>query len=51
MTLSLDSTVESKHKCKKDNEAKKNCKVIALFGKIKILDKLQEGTSTEAVGC
>jgi hypothetical protein len=50
MILSLDSIMESKRKCKSDNEAKKSCKVVTLDEKIKILDKLRGGMSAAAVG-
>jgi hypothetical protein len=33
--------MESKHKCKSNNEAKKSCKVMILDEKIKILYKLR----------
>jgi hypothetical protein len=41
--------MESKRKCKRDNEAKKSCKVIILEEKINILDKLLRGMSAAAV--
>jgi hypothetical protein len=50
MILHLDSIVESKCKCKSDNEIKESCKVMALDDKIKILDKLRGGMSAAAVG-
>jgi hypothetical protein len=50
MTLPLDSTMESKCKCKCDNETKESCKVITLDKKAKILDKLWDGISAAAVG-
>jgi hypothetical protein len=50
MILPLDSIVESKRKCKSDNEAKKSCKVMVPDEKIKILDKLRSGMSAAAVG-
>jgi hypothetical protein len=48
--LPLDGIMESKRKCKSDSEAEKNCKVMTLDEKIKILDKLRGGMSTAAVG-
>jgi hypothetical protein len=50
MILPFDSIVESKRKCKSDNEAKKCCKVMTLDEKIKILDNLRGGMSAAAVG-
>jgi phage gp16-like protein len=50
MILPLDNFMESKRKCKRDNEAKTSCKVMALDEKIKILDKLRCGMSAVAVG-
>jgi hypothetical protein len=50
MILHLDGIMESKRKCKSDNEAKKSCKVMTLDEKIKILDTLRGGTSIAAVG-
>jgi hypothetical protein len=40
MTLPLVSIMESKHKSKSDNEAKKSCKVMTPDEKIKILDNV-----------
>jgi hypothetical protein len=37
------------HECKNDDEAKKNCNVMTLNEKIKILDKLRGGMSAAAV--
>jgi hypothetical protein len=45
MMLPLDSIMESKRKCKSDNEVKKSCKVMTLDEKINILDKLRGGMS------
>jgi hypothetical protein len=42
--------MESKPKCKSDNEAKKICKIITSEEKINILDKFRGGLSTDAVG-
>jgi hypothetical protein len=42
--------MESKRKCKNDNEANKSCKVMTLDEKIKIPDKLRGGLSAAAVG-
>jgi hypothetical protein len=42
--------MESKRKCKSDNEAKTSCEVMTLDDKIKILDKLRGGMSAAAVG-
>jgi hypothetical protein len=39
----LDSIMESKRKCNSDSEAKKNCKVMTLDEKIKIVDQLRGG--------
>jgi hypothetical protein len=50
MILPLDSIMESKRKCKSDNEAKKSFKVMIPDEKIKILDKLRGGMSAAAVG-
>jgi hypothetical protein len=50
MILPFDSIMESKHKYKSDNEAKKSCKVMTLDEKIQILDKLRGGMSAGAVG-
>jgi hypothetical protein len=50
MILPLDSIIESKCKCKSNNEAKKNCKVMTLGEKIKIPDMLHCGMSTAAFG-
>jgi hypothetical protein len=50
MILPLDSIMESKRKCKHDNEAKKSFRVMALDEKIKILYKLHGGMSSAAVG-
>jgi hypothetical protein len=50
MILPLNSTMETKRKCKSDNEVKKSCKVMTLDEKIKILDKLRGGMSAAAVG-
>jgi hypothetical protein len=41
--------MESKRKCKSDNEAKKSCKVMTLDEEIKIVDKLRGGMSAAAV--
>jgi hypothetical protein len=41
--------MESKRKCKSDNEAENSCKVMTLDEKINILDKLRGGMSTAAV--
>jgi hypothetical protein len=50
MILPLDGIMESKHKCRSDNEAKKSCKVMTLDEKIQILDKLCGGMSAAAAG-
>jgi hypothetical protein len=42
--------MESKRKCKCDNEVKETCKVMTQHEKIKILDKLRGGMCTAAVG-
>jgi hypothetical protein len=42
--------MESKRKCKSDNEVKETCKVMTLDEKIKILDKLRGGMCAAAVG-
>jgi hypothetical protein len=42
--------MESKRKCKSDNEANKICNVMTLDEKIKILDKLRGALSAAAVG-
>jgi hypothetical protein len=49
MMLPLDSIMESKRKCKSDNEVKTSCKVMTLDEKINILDKLRGGMSATAV--
>lgn len=38
--MAFDSIIESKHKCRSDNEAKKICNVMTLDDKIKILHEL-----------
>jgi hypothetical protein len=50
MILPLDSIMESKRKCKSDNEVKKSCKVMTPDEKIKILVLLRGGMSAAAVG-
>jgi hypothetical protein len=42
--------MESKRKCKSDNEAKKTCKVMTPDDKIRILGKLRGGVCAVAVG-
>jgi hypothetical protein len=49
MILPLDSVMDSKRKCKTDNEAKNSWKVVILDEKIKILDTLRGDTTTAAV--
>jgi hypothetical protein len=41
--------MESKLKCKSDNETKKSCKVMTLNDNMKILDKLRGGMSAAVV--
>jgi hypothetical protein len=41
--------MESKRKCKSDIEAKKNCEVMTLAKKIKILDRLRGSIHAVAV--
>jgi hypothetical protein len=48
--IALDSIMESKRKCKSDNKTKTNCRVMTLYEKIKILDKLRRGMRAAAVG-
>jgi hypothetical protein len=50
MILPFDSIMESKRKCKSDNEAKKSCKVMALDEKIQILETLHGGMKAAAIG-
>jgi hypothetical protein len=50
MIFPLDSIMESKRKCKSDNEAKKSCKVMTLDEKIKILDKFRGVMRAATVG-
>jgi hypothetical protein len=42
--------VESKRKCKSDNEVKKSCDVMTLDDKVEILQKLRGGMGSAAVG-
>jgi hypothetical protein len=42
--------MESKCKCKSDNETKKGCKVMSLDEKIVILDTMRGGVCAAAVG-
>jgi hypothetical protein len=46
MILPMESIMESKQKCKSDNEATNSLKVMTLDEKIKILDKLRRVMST-----
>jgi hypothetical protein len=46
----MDSSAESKRKCKIENKAKKSCKVMTLDYTIQILDKSRGGMSAAAVG-
>jgi hypothetical protein len=50
MILPLDSIMESKCKCKRDNEAKKSCKIMILDEKTNILNELHGDMSAAAVG-
>jgi hypothetical protein len=42
--------MELKRKCNRDNEANKSFKVMTLYEKIKILDKLRGGMNAAVVG-
>lgn len=50
MILPLDSIMESKCKCKSENDANKSCKSMILDKKIKILNKLRGNKCVAAVG-
>jgi hypothetical protein len=50
VVLAFDIILESKHKCKSDNEAKINCQVVALDDTVKKNSKLRGDVSGGVVG-